>query len=1515
MATQGDLRIGVIVDAGDLSGSLSRAVAPQLGAVTNQIQQQMTRQVGGSAGFGAVGTTAAGAFIGGFAAMVATKGVEVLTGFAQQALSVIQGVLSGGWDRMVSIDTAKTKMEALGHSAASVTVIMDNALAAVKGTAFGLQDAATVAANALAAGVRPGQELVDYLKLAADTAAVTRKAGADMGAEFEAVGSIINRISTQGYATNMELQMLSDRGLPIYQKLAEKMGVTSGELFKLASDSGVAASKVREALGGIVGGAALKMGESFEGGVANARAALDRLGEALLKPIFTPTKDGVSAVTAAVDGLTRYVKEHGHEIVNFFSGAAKAAVVMAQMIAMQVPATANIIATLIGVVSSGIDQVAGVIDAVTAPLRYIPDALLPDWARAFKKYGGEVADSLHGAAERGHNMADSARDMSRAAADFARDTIPGLNTAIDSYTAKAHASIEAQKKQLEWTQRLSGALKYQGDMLAWIARIREGGDPGPMPVYTPPKTLGWFDPAGPSGGGGSGPGLQDTTKLPAGGSPGSGSAAPSPSAPAAPAVDITAIPLDALPKTEQQEQILGDIRDLLAGTGTPGAPLNTLKDLAPAVKTISDDLKKTLPESKLPPGAVGERIGPFGTPIPASHPGWEMAAAAIQALGGDPEKVIGPNPVTYALEQWGQKVDAWSEQTQQQIDAWSGSAKGGMPSLPTVGGLNWDALAQAESGGNWAQPGGGAGGIHRGGLQFNPDTWREFKPAGAPDDPAAATREQQIAAAQAAIAARGGPQSLWPENWRKLYEGVPAGGGAVLPAIPAQGGGQTSGYAGLTPGAKALEAALRAAFPELGAIGGQDNRPPGTPQGHTKGLALDITIPGGTTRGGANPAGKLLGDRITAWLKANAESLGLNPWIGWQTDEGGDHYNHVHASVNEGAAGRPGMGLIPPGALGPAGTAGMTTGGVTPVFVTNWPTAGDQTATGGAAPGMSILGAGMDAAGQAANTVAGRALDAALGVGTRDLPARTASMNRLVTERNPAALAAAIGLKVGDYSRGATGDDMDRNTGPGYTADGRLFSDTAAITDRTTTSSEAAAEGRHQQLLDILGQVRDNGTEQVLKPIMQTAITEGVGLLKTQVTSAIGSSMGQAAAPPIAQAVASAVRSAVPAQPADTGAAGLGGLIPPVQMASGGPVFGGTLGVDSVPIMGQHGEYMLNVDTVNRLGGFAGVDRFVAAMRAGKVRGFATGGGVKADSVQLGAEWFGLSEVPIIGALVGALIAVLLAVIGVEIEQRDTLNEITDEARGFRGDFASFDAAGRMASDTSAMSERTRSSEQETADERIRILKLVISELIKFVIQEIVIPITQAVGNAAIQAGASAASAAINSQAPGAGNLVGSFISSAGQAGLDVGMKIWDQAAEVLTPLITDVTGEALTGLFPDLFRGLFSGRWMADLFRPLGGGLGGGMAALFAGLVGGAATDGGWFDGGGLAVGKGVLPKGVVAPERVLSPRETRAFEEMVRANFGQGTLKREVHATINMYGTSASPHAVRDRLLELVD
>lgn len=62
----------------------------------------------------------------------------------------------------------------------------------------------------------------------------------------------------------------------------------------------------------------------------------------------------------------------------------------------------------------------------------------------------------------------------------------------------------------------------------------------------------------------------------------------------------------------------------------------------------------------------------------------------------------------------------------------------------------WDRLAQCESHGNWA-----ARGTYHGGLQFHPDTWNRWKPAGYPQYAYEATREQQIEVGKRLQAARG----------------------------------------------------------------------------------------------------------------------------------------------------------------------------------------------------------------------------------------------------------------------------------------------------------------------------------------------------------------------------------------------------------------------------------------------------------------------------------------------------------------------------------------------------------------------------------------------------------------------------------------------------------------------------------------------------------------------------------------------------------------------------------------
>jgi len=81
-----------------------------------------------------------------------------------------------------------------------------------------------------------------------------------------------------------------------------------------------------------------------------------------------------------------------------------------------------------------------------------------------------------------------------------------------------------------------------------------------------------------------------------------------------------------------------------------------------------------------------------------------------------------------------------------------GPSTGAAGAAPTP---NWDAIAQCESGGNWhANTGNG----EYGGLQFKPATWAQFGGVG---NPAAASRDQQIAVANRVFAEDG--LDPWPK--------------------------------------------------------------------------------------------------------------------------------------------------------------------------------------------------------------------------------------------------------------------------------------------------------------------------------------------------------------------------------------------------------------------------------------------------------------------------------------------------------------------------------------------------------------------------------------------------------------------------------------------------------------------------------------------------------------------------------------------------------------------------------
>ena len=98
---------------------------------------------------------------------------------------------------------------------------------------------------------------------------------------------------------------------------------------------------------------------------------------------------------------------------------------------------------------------------------------------------------------------------------------------------------------------------------------------------------------------------------------------------------------------------------------------------------------------------------------------------------------------------------------------------------------------------------------------------------------------------------------------------------------------------------------------------------------------------------------------------------------------------------------------------------------------------------------------------------------------------------------------------------------------------------------------------------------------------------------------------------------------------------------------------------------------------------------------------------------------------------------------------------------------------------------------------------------------------------------------------------------------------------------------------------------------------LGGAAAVLTAMLAVGAGAALDSFDSGGIATGIGFMPKATLAPERVLSPRETTAFERLVDAlDSGRTTTGgRTVNVgAVNVSGQDA-PERAADRLLELID
>lgn len=207
---------------------------------------------------------------------------------------ILSPILTGGKSRAVNLEQAKFLFQGIGID---VQKGMDSALKAVKGTAFGLDEAAKIAAQFGASGIKAGQQMTDALTGVAGVAALT-------GRSFSEIGDIFAQSAATGVVNNQDLLQFATRGLNAAAALGKQMHLTEAQVHDLASQGKISFKEFADAMNKAFGAHAKDANKTYQGSLANLHAALSRLGASFIAPHLEQQRDLFNALTPVIDNVS-----------------------------------------------------------------------------------------------------------------------------------------------------------------------------------------------------------------------------------------------------------------------------------------------------------------------------------------------------------------------------------------------------------------------------------------------------------------------------------------------------------------------------------------------------------------------------------------------------------------------------------------------------------------------------------------------------------------------------------------------------------------------------------------------------------------------------------------------------------------------------------------------------------------------------------------------------------------------------------------------------------------------------------------------------------------------------------------------------------------------------------------------------------------------------------------------------------------------------------------------------------
>ena len=329
--------------------------------------------------------------------------------------------LSKGFNRLVTIDTAKYKLKALGKSTEEVADIVKTVTDSVTGTPFALDQAFATATQAIGAGTK---DLKRFMTDVADAAGFA-------GVGIDRMGLIFNQIQAKGKLTGEEMMQLMEAGLPAKSWIQDSYQMTADQFDKMQKDGEITMDMLQKSIEDHAGGMSKKLGETLQGSIDNMQTAIARVGANFLSAVFggeagddtEKMKDAINRITEYLNRMGNWVNAHREDIREFFNSAVDAAKGLAEILgkvlgflkehpgAIQAVVVAfaaweaikgiSTVASAIAGINSGLRVMPGLANSALGPVSALAAALAAaSWARSQMQWGnGEQVGAIPGPAD------------------------------------------------------------------------------------------------------------------------------------------------------------------------------------------------------------------------------------------------------------------------------------------------------------------------------------------------------------------------------------------------------------------------------------------------------------------------------------------------------------------------------------------------------------------------------------------------------------------------------------------------------------------------------------------------------------------------------------------------------------------------------------------------------------------------------------------------------------------------------------------------------------------------------------------------------------------------------------------------------------------------------------------------------------------------------------------------------------------------------------------------------------